>query len=747
LLAIVGFLSSCTGMKYATEEKPMFTDFTVKWTDPPVEDKPFVTRELEDLVRPAPNNSLLGLRPTVALHNMVKEPAEPKGLGNTLRNKIGSAPVYLADVPLADIKAAMVNRLQNHGYFNATSDLTVDRKKRTATVTFTIAAGTPYHMRTVAYGDSTNALEREIARAQDASPLRAGDLYDLGKLTEERSRVASHLRNRGWYKLREDDLVFATDSTIGGHQLDIALRVKAETDSAVLRKYTLGRIYVHGDRDPLLTPNDTTVVDSLYYVNYLNNYRPSVITRGVFLHEGRHYSERSEENTTGYLQSYGVFRSVDVNFTEDSLRQGILKTDVLLYPQKRWSLFTELNAVAKSNNFAGPGMRVGFKDRDLFRGAETFSADLNGSFETQVAGAQKGTNAYEWGGKLSLQFPRIVPFHFLRTSRASVPTTRVDLGYGLFRRINLYGLESFNTSLNYAWQRNHRIWHEVDLLDVSYNNLYYSSDEFTAFLDTNPAIQRSFEQQFIIGTGYTFTISSKRRGHPGLGWVLVSLGADEAGNLLSGLYRLDGPRPEGGYRMFGQPFAQYVRFLPEVRFYKPIGGKGEMLATRMLVNVGMPYGNSVVLPYVKQFFSGGTNSLRAFRARSVGPGSYASTEGTDALVDQTGDIKFEANAEYRFTLAGYFKGAFFADAGNIWLQHDDPQRPGGKFEWDNALSELAVGAGLGLRFDPDVIVVRLDIATPLRDPSLAAGDRWTFDDLKPKIFDNVIFNIAIGYPF
>jgi len=746
LLLAIGLFASCTGMKYATEEKPMFTGFTVKWEDPPVQDKKALTIELEGLVQPVPNRSILGMRPTVALHNMVKEPPEPTGLANTLRNKIGSAPAYLADAPLADITRAMVNRLKNHGYFNATSDFTVVRKGRKATVTFTVSAGAPYRIRNIAYADSANDLDRQIALSQTRAEVKSGHLYDLAELTTERGRVASQVRNHGWYKLKADDLVFAADTTVGGHQLDLMLRVKATTDSAALRKYTLGVIYVHGDQDPLLPPNDTVRVDSVYYINYLNNYRPSTITRGVFLSEGRHYSERSEENTTRYLQSYGVFRNVDVIFTEDSLHPTILKTDVMLYPQKRWSLFSEVNGVAKSNNFVGPGVRVGFKDRDLFRGAETFSADLNGSFETQVAGAEKGTNAYEWGGTVSLRIPRIVPFNFLHTTRAYVPTTKIELGYGLFHRINLYGLESFNTGLNYTWKPNARIWHEWDVIDVSYNHLYYSSDEFTQFLNENPSIQRSFDEQFIIGTGYTFTITS-RHPKPLQGWVMASIGVDEAGNLLSTLYGITGPRPEGGYTMFGQPFSQYVRIRPELRYFQPLGGKGEMMVSRVLVDAGLPYGNSAVIPYVKQFYSGGTNGLRGFRARSVGPGSFVSPEGEDVLVDQTGDVKFEVNTEYRFTLAGYFKGAFFADAGNIWLTHDDPQRPGGLFEWNKALSELAMGAGFGLRFDPDVIVVRLDLATPLRDPSLPAGDRWTFNHLKPGVFNNMVFNIAIGYPF
>ncbi|MBK9419435.1 MAG: BamA/TamA family outer membrane protein [Flavobacteriales bacterium] len=749
-LAIAGcmlLLSACTGMKYATEEKPLFTGFTVEWTEPPVKDKKAITHELENLVKPAPNNSIFGLRPTVALHNSVKEPKKTKSFANLLRNKIGSAPVYLADVPVADIKGAIVNRLNNHGYFGAVSDFTIERNKRKATITFTASAGTPDRIRSIAYADSSDALNKQIALSRKGSDVKPGDLYDLGALKVERLRVTGRLRNKGWWLLKDDDLEFTADTSVGGHLLDLGLRVKSTTEEKVLRRYFIGDIYVHGDHDALLTPNDTVRVDSLYYINTLNSFRPSTITRGVFLGKGKHYSERNENTTVRYLSSYGVFKSVNVEYTEDSLKPGVLKTDVLLTPMKRWTLFTELNAIAKSNNFVGPGLRTGFKDRDVFRGAEIFTADLNGRFETQVAGAQKGTNAYELGAKTALQFPRIVPFHFFRTARASVPTTRIELGYGIFRRINLYGLESFNTSLNYNWKQNPRVWHEVNLIDVSYNKLYYSSDDFTAFLNDNPAVQRSFEQQFIVGAGYTFTISSKHTKYL-QGWVLASFGVDESGNLPSALLRSSGPRPDDGYKLFGTTFSQYVRFRPEVRYYQPLGPRGAQMASRVQVNFGLPYGNSEVLPYVKQFFSGGTNSLRAFRARAVGPGSFLASDSSSAiLTDQTGDIKFEINSEYRFTIAGYFKGALFADAGNIWLVNPDPKRPGGVFKWPDALDEMALGAGFGLRFDPQVIVVRLDLATPLRDPSLPKGDRWVFDDLKPKFFDNVIFNIAIGYPF
>ena len=398
----------------------------------------------------------------------------------------------------------------------------------------------------------------------------------------------------------------------------------------------------------------------------------------------------------------------------------------------------------------GDGVVLSNPDRTFafeeFSGAEILSVDLNGRFETQVAGAQKGTNAYEIGVKIGLSIPRIVPFRCLRSMRNTAPRTLADIGYGLFRRVGLYGLESFNTSFGYVWRPNSRVWHDARPLDVSYNSLYYSSDAFNAFLDTNQVVKRSFEEQFIVGLGYTLTVSTRPRDRTG-GYLLASIGFDESGNLLSAVQRINGPRPMEGDQLFGSRYSQYLRFRPELRYYGRTLRAGGRLVARAVAGSALPYGNSDVVPYVKQFFVGGTNSLRAFRARSVGPGTYVPEGNSGVLIDQTGDVRLEANLEYRFPISGYFKGAVFADAGNIWLVNDDPQRPGGKFEWSKVLPELAAGAGVGLRFDPEVIVVRLDLATPLRRPLPAPEDRWVVKDLRPRIFDNVVFNIAIGYPF
>lgn len=740
--------TSCTGLKYATEERPMFTGYAVQWTEAPPDDAKEALRELEAVVTPTPNNSLFGLRPTVALHNMVREPKKPKGLRHLLKYRIGNAGVYLEQVPLDDITRALENRMNNRGHYSAKARHEVKPGKRKATVIWTVEPGPVHRIRSIRVGEPNGTgLDSALAAQRGILQVNPGMPYHLALLSAERDRLSDRLRDRGWFRLRSEDLVWAADTTVGDFGVDLHLRVKPRTSEGKRMAYTIGKVTVHGDRDDVLPPSDTTLVDGLHYVNYLGMYRPEIIARGVFIRPGDRYSLRRADMTQRHLTSYGVFRNAFINFVDDSLKQGVLNTEVLLMPQRRFSLFSELNAISKSNNFAGPGLKVGFRDRDLFRGAEQFTLDLNGRFETQIAGAGRGTNAYEISAKAGVSIPRMVLFPFLRTARSSVPQTNIELGYGLFRRVNLYGLESANTGIGYTWREDRRTWHDLRLLDISYNSLYYTSDVFNDFLDRNPAIRRSFEEQFIIGLGYTWTRSTKSR-QAQRSWAVITIGGDEGGNLTSAVLQgIGGSRPDEGYTIFGERFSQYVRFRPEMRFYQQVGRGSDLIAFRMLAHAAFAYGNSSTVPFVKQFFAGGPNSLRGFPARSVGPGSYEGAQVANLLIDQVGDLRFEANLEYRFTMSGMFKAAFFADAGNVWLLNDDPQRPGGKFEVGEFTRQLAVDAGFGLRIDPEVIVVRLDLAAPLRRPDLPRGDRWVFNDLDARWSRNFILNIAIGYPF
>jgi len=348
--------------------------------------------------------------------------------------------------------------------------------------------------------------------------------------------------------------------------------------------------------------------------------------------------------------------------------------------------------------------------------------------------------AYELGLEINYLIPRLYPEFLDKLGLGKFPQTVISIGYNLFDRIDLYRLNSIFFNYGYRWRKSESVSHTLTPLETLFTHIPESSvsDEFRDYLDENPGVRRSFEEQFVVGVGYEFTYD------PAAGAIsdfFFRGGVDLAGNVLAGLYSLADAKqdPEGRYTLLGVPFSQYARFRTDIRYGIKLN-RNSSVAMRFITGLGVPYGNSVILPYLKQFFVGGTNSLRSFIARSLGPGAEIPPEGYN---DITGDIRLEGNLEYRFAISGKFKGALFADVGNIWLYNEDPSRPEGVFSFGTFMDQLAVSAGWGLRWDFDFVVARLDFAYTVRTPYLIEGEKWTsrFE------FWNPTWNIAIGYPF
>jgi outer membrane protein assembly factor BamA len=228
---------------------------------------------------------------------------------------------------------------------------------------------------------------------------------------------------------------------------------------------------------------------------------------------------------------------------------------------------------------------------------------------------------------------------------------------------------------------------------------------------------------------------------------------DFSGNV-AGLLIPEDPA-SGKKKLFGAAISQYLKAQTDLRYFIEFNPKTR-LANRLLVGFGYPYGNSEQLPYIKQFFIGGNNSIRAFRSRSVGPGTYRApnADSLSFFPDQSGDIKLEMNTELRYKFNKILEGAIFLDAGNIWLYNKDTStinpRPGVQFSKD-FMKELAVGTGIGLRLNLTILLLRLDLGMPLREPWLPAGHRWVIDQIdfgsKEWRKRNLVLNLAIGYPF
>ncbi len=421
----------------------------------------------------------------------------------------------------------------------------------------------------------------------------------------------------------------------------------------------------------------------------------------------------------------------------------------------------EAQAVSKSNNFVGPGVSFTFTNRNFFRGAELFQLKLNSSYEVQMSRQiSQPLNSFEVGFESSLTVPRFIsPIRIDYSSRKFLPKTQFKVGYNLQNRVGFFRLNSFTTGFGYLWKETADRSHELFPIDINYVRTDKTSHSFDSLLARNTVLAKSFENQFIIGTRYSYTLNTQLRED-----VLDKFRPrrlrehnfyfngvlDIAGNLMNAIQnQVYGSNHGEPHELFGSPYSQYVKGEADFRYYWQIDRQNK-IAARLIWGAGYAYGNSTTLPYVKQFSIGGSNSIRAFPARSIGPGTYHQ-DTTLRFIDQRGDIKLEGNLEYRFDIVRSFKGALFLDAGNIWLVRDDNVRTGGKFDKDLFLDQLAVGTGVGFRFDFSFFVLRFDIAFPLRKPWLPEGQRWVtreIDLLSPRWRgDNLIFNIAIGYPF
>jgi hypothetical protein len=775
-LALCWVLPGCSSTKTVPEGDALFAGYDVKINDEgdSSDRSGDLKTELSATVRPQPNASILGMRPKLWIYNAFYTEKE-KGLKNWIQNKIGEPPVLLSEVDTSSINDVMHARLHNRGYFYNTvvSDTTVKKKK--ATITWTATVQEPYRIRNIEYTKSDSLpIHAEIRKLQENSLLVKGKPYDLENMIAERARIDQALKNRGYFYFAPDMLIFSADTTVGNREVDVLLRLKHDMPSHALRPYKIDNIFINSNYtlNDSLSVSDTLRFEAYNYIPNENYVRAKHVVPGLFIMSDSVYSRRNHLLTVSRLSGLSAYKFVNLQYERDTVRDDRLDAFIYMTPALKKSIRAEAQMVSKSNNLAGPGVTVSFRNRNAFRGSEMLTLDLTGRFENQVGGRRVvsgaeadpenpvGLNSYELGAQTTLTFPRLVaPFNLPNLRSAFVPKTRITLGYNFLNRVQFFQMNSFNASYGYNWRPKQTITHDLTPINLQYVRLGNQTDEFRRLLDANPFLRSSFEEQFIIGSIYQHTFSQlglERRTHQ----FFNSTTLDVSGNMVSAVQMLLGndsrddaaDPPVPPRTIFNQPYSQYTRLDNDFRYYLNFSEKSQ-LATRLIAGVGYPYGNSLTMPYVKQFSIGGPNSIRAFRARSVGPGTYnVPDELAFSFFDQVGDIRLEANVEYRFPIFSFFRGALFVDAGNIWLINEDDDRPGGKFQTNNLLNELAVGTGFGLRVDIEFFVIRFDVGIPVRVPYREQGDRFVLDDFKFRLNpgpeqQGIVLNIAIGYPF
>lgn len=766
-------LAGCSAIRMVPDNQVLYTGSKIKLIP---EGRVTAKKKIKDLlsanILPKPNTTILGMRPGLWFFYKAGTPGK-KGLRSFMKNKLGQAPVYMSDIDAAQIAKLLQAYLINNGYFFSDVSSQVKLKQKKGTVTYTARVHAPYRIRDITF-ERMDTLFRNIDSIRNKSYVKTGQRYNLERLKAEQERIEEALENLGYFYFDDRHLIFKADTTVGDRQVDLMLSIEAGVPEKATRIYRLGNITIFPDYtlagDTASARADTLKVEGYTYVDERHNYRPKTITKVINFRPGKIYRNIDREYTLQHLMSLGSFKFVDIRFQESQKDSFQLDTKIFLTPQLKKSIRGEFQLVSKSNNFVGPAFTLQFTNRNFLGGSEQFSISANTSYEVQVSrNIPDPLNAFEFGMESRLSVPRILsPLNIHYPSRRYLPTTEFSLGFRLQQRIGFFKLNSFNLSSGYTWRENTLKTHELYPVDISYVQLGRQSPEFIELLERNPFLKGSFQDQFIIGSRYSYTLNSqvnkerlKKFGNREFdrSQVYFNGQVDVAGNLMNLLQTTFSTGKGDPTRIFGRVYSQFVRGQIDFRYYFNFDRRNR-LATRLVLGTGYAYRNSETMPYIKQFSIGGSNSIRAFPARTVGPGTYHfETEAqappgesqTAFFIDQRGDIKLEGNAEFRFDIIGFLKGALFVDAGNIWLIREDPDRPGGKFRENEFLRELAVGTGAGLRLDFNFFLLRFDLAFPLRKPWLPEDERWVTDKidlLSPRWrSDNLILNIAIGYPF
>ncbi|HUP12235.1 MAG TPA: BamA/TamA family outer membrane protein [Niastella sp.] len=748
------FVASCSSTKSLPEGEKLYTGAAVKMkgSELPARQRKVLKTDLQGLTRPKPNSKVLGLPIKLYIYNSFAK-KKPKSFWGKLRTKYGQPPVLLSSVDLEQNVKILQNHLENKGFFRAqvTGDSIVKKKK--GSVTYHVAAGNQYTINNLLFPSDSSALGAAIAATTKESLLKKGEPYDLDLIKGERTRIDAAIKEKGYYYFGPDYLLMQVDSISNNNTVDMRLILKPETPDEATHAYRINNTYIYSGYNLTSANLDTSKASAKVYEGYTvidrrNRFKPKMFAQIMRFSPGDLYNRTDHNLTLSRLINLNEFRYVKNRFeaVPDSA-----KLDVYYYltPLPKQALRAEITATNKNSGFNGSQLTLSYRNRNKFRGGEQLSMSAYLGSEIGVGSNYRGYNTYRSGGEIAFSIPRfVIPFFSVNTKGGYVPRTAIQLGYDVINRRKLYTLNSYHAGLGYIWRESLTKQHEFFPISINYTQPLNITKQFTDSIGRYPYLRHVVDSQFIIGSTYQYNYNQLAGATQHINSIyfngLVDLSGNIAG-LISGSNKSNGKEEA---RILGARFNQYIKLEADARFYRRIGTKSTW-ANRVLVGYGNPYGNSRELPYITQYFAGGTNSVRAFRARTLGPGTFRETEIDSTkkgfYPDQTGDIRLEFNTEFRPHLYGPIYGAVFIDAGNIWLKNSDTARVGAKFSKD-FIKELAVGAGVGLRVDITLFVIRLDVAMPLRKPwDVPPSQLRNLDKDYRK--ENVVFNLAIGYPF
>ena len=680
-----------------------------------------------------------------------------------LNKRFGKQPVYYEKSEANNSSTQMMRYLDNVGYFNSkvTHEVTFKEKNKKAKVIYHIYPTNPYRVKDINYVIEDSLVRTYIMRDSTDFPLHVGDIYNAYSLDEQREIITERLKNSGYYFFNRDHIYFEVDSNFMNHTMDITMRLK-KSDLAY-KKYRIRNISVYPDfsvfkmrNKPIDSAKLTTEFglrrkftnewDFYYYDK--PRVKPQTFSRAIHIAEGLPYNQRSVTSTYKTLSNYKLFSNVNIQFDSvpnDSLNRLDCR---ITMQQNDIHSFTIQAEGTNSGGDLGIKGSIAYTNRNIFHGAETFQLSLRGGLEMQklldaqvAETGQKIFTAREAGITASIIFPKFLsPFAFNDIARDYMPTTSVSLGFNT--QIRYYYSRYITTaSFSYDWKGLNRISNTFTPIYLNGVKIANINPAFQDYLDAETSQRKKdqYSSHLLLGARYSFVYSSQRLNQEG-SFIYLRTDIETSGNLLSlfNKTKLIGEH-DGHHDIFGIRYAQYVRTSVDFRQHFDIGNES-WLVFREFMGVGVPYGNSRDLPFERSFYGGGSNGLRGWLYRTVGPGGYVPT---NEDLEKTGDIQLEVNAEYRFPIYNIFNGAFFVDAGNVWGFYPNEDMPDAEFRFNKFYKQIALDAGVGIRIDVSFLIIRLDFAYAMRNPYPdETGNYWRFGK-----GNNIRMQLGIGYPF
>ncbi|MDY6148738.1 MAG: BamA/TamA family outer membrane protein [Porphyromonas sp.] len=761
LLALITF-ASCSTTKNLPKGEVLYTGIAKKTIIN--EDGSAVGQKAlsaaENALNVAPNNSVFGspslrfpLPVGLWIYNAFAD--DSTLVKRKLFDMFASKPVLISAVNPSVRSLVARNVLREYGYFRAEvrdSLIYTTQDSLQAKVAYKIDLHEPFLYDSISFLPPVLLPDSTYFVHQNVSLLKPGEQFSLEKIVTDRNQVVSSLRNQGYYFYSPDLLLYQADTLLQPGRVHLRIREQAEFPEKILRPWTIGRIVVRISGSSGEQPTDSLTYDEMevFYPEKLP-VRAGELRIRIPIRRGDFYSQLAEEQLRESLVRLGAFSYVDLRFTPADSVLNVLDLQINTLLDKTWEASFDASFKSKSNNFVGPGLNLQLAKQNVFGGGEQLSFNLNGSYEWLINASSSNASrsdfhSYELGTDINLSAPYLLFPGLSNRFRNFSTGSSFTLSGSTLNRASFFRMNSFGLSASYVFANGaHR--HLVAPLRLQYNFLAHRTAQFDEILDENPILKLSLNNQLIPQMSYTYTFDNVFL-HQGSHRLWCELYIAQAGNILGGIYSLSGKKTPGESRkVVGVPFAQFLKTTGELRYTYMIN-RAQSLALRLGLGAIYSYGNSTVAPYNEQFFVGGANSIRAFTVRSVGPGRYVPQEGRYSFMDQSGEVKLELNAEFRLRLVGNLHGALFLDSGNVWLLRPDENRLGGSVgeikNFADFINQIALGTGLGFRYDMDFVVIRLDAGVGLHLPY--ATSRKGYYNV-PRFKDAFGVHFAIGYPF